>query len=241
MAGFSIMHLFAFSWKEYEISKFSADPLTAPGTGFSGDIPTYQGGRLGIKAFLDAANPWDIIKAAARGFRWLFIGRRKRFEDISYKNNGMNSQPTPLGGGLNPTSYAPPSFQGNGDGATELGSRIDTQRGRGETLVAEDDTQGLLSHAQSTSPDLRGQGAHFKNNMHGSADIGMGPPLHAVESPTPSAYGGFNDTSYHGAAPEQAIGVAYGGHDPAWDMWAGATRKEDQESVRPATYRTRDT
>ena len=32
---------------------------------------------------MDAFNPWDIIKASARGFRWLFVGRRHRADTAS--------------------------------------------------------------------------------------------------------------------------------------------------------------
>jgi hypothetical protein len=47
-----------------------------------------RGGFLGVKAILDAANPWDIIKGFARSIRWLVIGRRHREDDPSYKQGG---------------------------------------------------------------------------------------------------------------------------------------------------------
>lgn len=72
MAIFAVMHIFAFPWRPYDISK-SSNPNDH-----------YQGGFLGFKALLDAFNPWDIIKASARGFRWLFVGIRKRHHDPSY-------------------------------------------------------------------------------------------------------------------------------------------------------------
>jgi Organic solute transporter Ostalpha len=72
MGLFSILHIFAFPWKPYDISK--------------SDNPNdyYSGGPLGIKALLDAFNPMDFVRAAARGFRWLFVGRRHRELDESY-------------------------------------------------------------------------------------------------------------------------------------------------------------
>jgi hypothetical protein len=73
MAAFSIMHIFAFPYKAYDI-KNSSDPGAH-----------YSGGPMGIYALFDAFNPWDIIKATARGFRWLLCGISKRKEDISYK------------------------------------------------------------------------------------------------------------------------------------------------------------
>lgn len=39
---------------------------------------------MGWKAFLDAMNPWDIIKSIARGLRWAFVGMRYRRRDTSY-------------------------------------------------------------------------------------------------------------------------------------------------------------
>jgi hypothetical protein len=60
MTIFAIIHIFAFSWKPYDMTK-TADPSAQ-----------YEGGRFGWKALWDAFNLWDIVKAAARGFRWLF-------------------------------------------------------------------------------------------------------------------------------------------------------------------------
>ena len=45
----------------------------------------YQGGFLGWRAIADAFNPWDIVKAIGRSFRWLFIGRKHRKGDSSYE------------------------------------------------------------------------------------------------------------------------------------------------------------
>ncbi|KAG9617176.1 DUF300-domain-containing protein, partial [Aureobasidium melanogenum] len=60
MAIFAVMHLFAFPWREYDLSKTPyADPVTAPGSGFSGTAPKYHGGWMGIKAYGDTFNPWD--------------------------------------------------------------------------------------------------------------------------------------------------------------------------------------
>lgn len=72
MFFFSLLHIVAFPWAPYDIRK-SPDPNAH-----------YEGGTLGWRAFLDAFNPWDIIKASARGFRWLFVGRRNREDDSSY-------------------------------------------------------------------------------------------------------------------------------------------------------------
>jgi len=51
-------------------------------TGYAKEQPPYEGGTLGIKALIDALNPWDIIKATGRGFRWLFVGVKKRNDPV---------------------------------------------------------------------------------------------------------------------------------------------------------------
>ena len=86
MAIFSVLHLWAFPWKE-PYSLKNTNPITAPGSGYSGK-PHYEGGPFGLKAYMDAGNPWDIIKSSARGFRWLFVGVKHRREDSSYAPAG---------------------------------------------------------------------------------------------------------------------------------------------------------
>ncbi|KAI4170529.1 MAG: hypothetical protein LQ343_004906 [Gyalolechia ehrenbergii] len=84
MAIFSIFHLFAFPWTVYDIRR-SAIVASESAPGFLPDPKTaYLGGPLGTRALLDAFNPWDLIKAIGRGFRWFAVGRRRREEDISY-------------------------------------------------------------------------------------------------------------------------------------------------------------
>ncbi|KAF2400850.1 DUF300-domain-containing protein [Trichodelitschia bisporula] len=75
MSIFAGMHMFAFSWKPYDIRN-NPDPAAR-----------YQGGPLGLYAFVDAFNLWDVVKASARGFRWLFHGRRRRMTDPSYRDH----------------------------------------------------------------------------------------------------------------------------------------------------------
>src|SRR5262249_9617201 len=68
---FSLMHIVAFPWRGYDVRQIS-DPAAYN-----------QGGFGGWRALMDAFNPWDIIKASARGFRWLFVGRRHRADTAS--------------------------------------------------------------------------------------------------------------------------------------------------------------
>jgi len=86
MSCFAIIHIFAFSAKPYDIHNIP-DPNV-----------TYSGGFMGWRAILEAFNLWDIVKASARGFRWLFVGSRKREQDISYEDHRRaNSEAVKLG------------------------------------------------------------------------------------------------------------------------------------------------
>lgn len=91
MALFSILHLWAYPWRPYDIHR---SPIVAAeggaGLQYQGQA-AYRGGTLGIYAFMDAFNPLDIMKAVARGFRWMFVGRKTREGDISYKPHLQDS------------------------------------------------------------------------------------------------------------------------------------------------------
>ena len=84
MAFFSVLHIWAYPWKVYDVNR-SALVAAESGPSFSPDENSYKGGFFGIKAYLDAFNPWDIVKAVGRSFRWMAVGRRTRETDISYK------------------------------------------------------------------------------------------------------------------------------------------------------------
>lgn len=229
MAVFAIMHLFAFPWREYDLSnKTYLDPITAPGSGFSGPKPEYKGGKFGIKAWLDAFNPWDIIKASARGFRWLFVGRRYRHHDISYKvpAAGLDAPQTSIPG-LNVTSDTV-------DSATEL-----QNRGRSDTTGTNfGDRAGLLDHAQYPDPSPSpSRGGSYETKRDEEMDIGVRknpgriPPSAAF--PDAAAYGGSDnpgplglmrwetDTSYHTSPIAQ---LEEEGQGPEWDHWGGARK-----------------
>lgn len=152
MSLFAVMHIFAFPYKPYDVLS-SPDPSAH-----------YQGGFLGWKAFLDAFNLWDIVKAGARGFRWLFVGSRHRELDVSYEA-ARNPQGQKFGGTMD-TGYSgsggggPPAYrphEGYGE-EQELGTiplSYDAQ-GRGRVAppmrtMSDDSTEdhkGLLSHSQ---------------------------------------------------------------------------------------------
>ncbi|KAK0287904.1 hypothetical protein LTS00_009749 [Friedmanniomyces endolithicus] len=169
MAIFAVMHLFAFPWKEYVIDKHdpaNMNPLAMSGAGYSGASPRYQGGLLGIKALADAFNPWDIIKASARGFRWLFVGYRKREADRSYQNAGAAAQQGKLDG-LSPEYTTGPTFAGNREAATELRAG---REGLGQRSTDEGDRAGLLRHSANMGGG-RGPGTSPYRTEAGEEDV----------------------------------------------------------------------
>jgi len=88
MAIFAIMHFWAFPFQPYRTgSKGTKYPLDSSGIDAPG---AKQGGFLGMKAMIDAMNPWDLVKAFARSMRWLFVGVKHRERDSSYKSNSFS-------------------------------------------------------------------------------------------------------------------------------------------------------
>jgi len=141
MAIFAVMHIFAFPWKPYSLKHSYKDPLNVPGTGYSGGESGEMKYKGVLYALADAFNPWDIVKMTARGLRWLFVGIRKRHDDMSYQTAAKS-------GGIDVAmDYRGPTYAGTGEAATELrgGMASDVGRGRSGTL-AEDDRAGLLGH-----------------------------------------------------------------------------------------------
>lgn len=253
MAIFAVMHLFAFPWREYDLSNMKyGDPVTAPGSGYSGAKPEYKGGKFGLKAWLDAFNLWDIIKASARGFRWLFVGRKHRHHDISYQSTEAGGPGLP-GSVLNGPQTSIPGPNVTSDtipSATELQGRQ-----RSDTVEQNfDDRVGLLSHAQESAiSPLPSPGYDSEVDIGGGSGIGGRVPPSAA-FPEAAPYGGRYaaplgtteptnpgiepwdmdmDTGYHAApsalSSQQQQHLPHGqgqsqGQGPEWDHWAGARR-----------------
>lgn len=116
MAIFAALHILAFPYRPYRLDGLHA--LTGPGASYSGHA-RYKGGPGGVYAYAEAFNPWDIIKASARGFRWLFVGVRYRNEDLGYHaavgGRGIGSGGNGINGGsgsLHPSAAASGGFGG---------------------------------------------------------------------------------------------------------------------------------
>ncbi|KAI9667002.1 MAG: hypothetical protein M1829_005609 [Trizodia sp. TS-e1964] len=124
MAIFSILHIFAFPWAPYRVPIFQGIP--DPGDGFTTNNKRYQGGFLGGRAYLDAFNPWDMVKAFGRGIRWLFIGRKSRHLDVSYNVDGVGLEATgtdSMASGINPAAD-PRKYQRLDDKRYEEGANL---------------------------------------------------------------------------------------------------------------------
>lgn len=91
MAVFAILHLWAFPYAPYvEGAKTGFYPNPDPSLGVpprENEHGSNKGGFMGLKAFADALNLWDIVKAFGRGMRWLFVGVKRRHQDPSYRTN----------------------------------------------------------------------------------------------------------------------------------------------------------
>ena len=217
----------------------------------------YKGGPLGIYALADAFNPWDICKMTARGLRWLFIGARKRHEDMSYQNPKQ----------MDP-AYAGPTFAGTGEAATELRPSKDAEsRGRPNTYGA-DDRQGLLRHSgqmgRMVDPSPY---RNYANDDYGESQVDLGRPPQQQQAPPGTAVStaGLDakpsefmdeETSYRLAyAPTSSAAAGAGAGAQGLDgasvhpafrfsgqrQWGEEQRQwSDQDSIRPPTYHTAD-
>lgn len=180
MAIFSLLHLWAFSWRPYDV-KNSKSLAAENAPGWSGSRADYRGGFLGIKALMEAFNPWDLVKAVGRGARWLLVGHRKRHLDSSYQatrvgtglgleptgNNNLNSGGFPGPGGV--TAY------GGSGGTGPPGPYMDSGNGKPIRYAGSDVGEGeeLLSHAQSNPQSMPPPAYGQYKHSAGAGDIGM--------------------------------------------------------------------
>ncbi|KAI8633378.1 DUF300-domain-containing protein [Xylariaceae sp. FL1651] len=111
MALFAILHLWSFPYAPYkEGSKTTYYPSPNPLIGIpprENEHGPKMGGFAGLKAFGNALNLWDIVKAFGRGIRWLFVGVKHRHEDPSYQLKADTSYPMPSNPGGKSTEHLP--------------------------------------------------------------------------------------------------------------------------------------
>jgi len=234
MSLFSVLHIFAYPWKPYSVRQNPLDDgYNTPAT------KHYQGGPMGIKALADAFNPWDIVKASARGFRWMFVGVRQRHMDVSY-------QPAAAKLGPEDTGYMGPTYAMAGDASADPMPSSKGRRGRAAT--AEDDRAGLLHDAQipaHTGPYRPVTNDEFEAGDDGHIDLGV--PRHPASSHVgsspwaadwkPSEFEDREEDFHPGMGPPPGVDLAVGrsgdvhpvhrGHSPnvppgqGWNHWGG--------------------
>lgn len=196
MACFAILHLWAFPYQPYTPN---AKPTFYPADPASGLPPqqnehsTPQGGFMGLKAFGDALNIWDVIKAFGRGMRWLFVGVKTRHTDANYNNKKSKPNHNSLD-----TDYPMKPYGGMGHGGLSPGGTKSTdhlpiaQQFRQSTFYTKspvgggDESAGLINHAQefSTTPPRRETNGYHDPQR---AEYYEGPaPTTAAMPPSPA-------------------------------------------------------
>ncbi|OTB19893.1 hypothetical protein K445DRAFT_345053 [Daldinia sp. EC12] len=154
MALFSILHIWAFPYGPYlESAKTTYYPVSDPSSGVpprENEHGVKMGGFMGLKAFMDALNPWDIVKAFGRGMRWLFVGVKHRREDSSYQ-----TKPSDLD-----TSYPMKPYGAGRPGVKDTDSLpVATEFHRNPFGVqpadqVPEESAGLITHAQPNPGNL---------------------------------------------------------------------------------------
>lgn len=192
---FSILHLWAFPKKPYVVSNQATEVTDFYGNGKGG----YEGGRWGMKALGDAMNPFDLVKAVGRSGRWLFVGRKTRMLDPSYRRKSLDEI----------------NLQNSTSGDAEAGTAMSGGRTGRYGGTPDEEGEVLLTHAQSnpesgplgTSPYahdaeeyLAGvSGSRFYE--HTSSSSSYFPHEH----PEPPGAVYQQDTAYHSAAYDPPV------------------------------------
>lgn len=212
MAIFAALHLWAFPYKPYDLKR-RHQPLPQAGEGPVPEAPkTYATGAA--RALISAFNPWDIVKACGRGFRWLFVGARHRKKDPSYQ-----TKMDPLSSTQDTSYHSGPTFAGNGDAATE--SALDKETGKQRS---DSDRAGLLSNAQA-NPTLTRQDSELSTDADHRMDDRHGNPYGRNPAATPGQEYGVAEDPYFEAQNTHyhpVVGQPQS-HDPQWNMFGGAT------------------
>lgn len=251
MAFFAILHIFAFNWKPYSLKHGAAGYTSSSDSlenGASATIPINSRRYRGFwYAIFDAFNPWDVVKASARGLRWMFVRYKHRHNDSSYT-------PAPaykLDTSNETDGHEPHSGPMSRPQASQLRPpHINTTLAASSTgphngATTEDDTAGLLGHSahpgQSTSPvsPSRSYNDEFVHGDDGAAaglDLGTAgriPPGSTPDATSENAW--QHDTSYSGAHP---AALQPGGRDPEREHAQRRGSFDGAASTKPPSYRT---
>lgn len=155
MALFSLLHLFAFPWRPYASNATPVKYPTSPVGGLEPIGPS-QGGPLGLMAFVDAMNPWDLVKAFARSMRWLFVGVKSRETDLSYKHTTFNHDNDMSLQSANSEGDA--SYKGRNDGLPIANEYRKDTFGSNKGALDGEEGVGLIDNAQPNPTNLNYSG-----------------------------------------------------------------------------------
>ncbi|KAJ2903762.1 hypothetical protein MKZ38_009414 [Zalerion maritima] len=173
MSLFALMHLWAFPYQPYRSGApktyYPVPDPSSPGAPSPRENmhSAPAGGPLGLSAFVDALNVWDVAKAFGRGMRWLFCGVKRRKEDPSYQHtkDGMELGKTSMdngygyGPGQKSTDHLPIAQQfrrstfgipGSGSGYPSGSNSRRYQQQQMEAQGGGEESAGLIAHAQSS-------------------------------------------------------------------------------------------
>jgi hypothetical protein len=152
-------------------------------------------------------NLWDLVKGFARSMRWLFVGRKHRQDDLSYKPSTFNSNVT---GNENDLTLEPTRLRDEGykgpDGlpiANQFSKSNFGQPGKGGAAgpgrgQGGEEGAGLIAHAQPNPLNSGSAGYTPARQRYDSdgKDISHGG----------TRYDGPNDSSPEGS-PDRIIGI----------------------------------
>ena len=186
---------------------------------------------------MNAFNPWDLIKAVGRGFKWFAVGRRTREQDVSYKNHTQASlEPSRL----DPSSHGskPRPYQSLGDDdEQELLARsqpnpFSNPDPQARRWAAPDSTGDISAVGSAGLYDDRSDHLRAMHPTPGTMRRNDGPQELGVVDRTADFGLAQQDTGYHGAAVTPALGTSrpqqasvQEGHEDGWDIWGGVDRR----------------
>lgn len=192
MAIFGTLHLWAFAWQPYASGNQEDEVTDLYGNGKA----VYYGGRFGEKAILDALNPLDLIKAVSRSLRWLFVGRKHRTLDPSYRDgDAIGLSPANATSSTTTTAYKDAGHTMTGGKLARYGSAPDEE---GEVLLGHAQPNPTTAYTRSSgdlgiapSPDEVADDGRFYSSNRLSTSSLLEP-----SAPSPRPYSPYDGHSH---------------------------------------------
>lgn len=243
MAFFAILHIFAFPWRPYSLLHGAAAYTSSDNSlenGAPSNLPVASRRYRGFwYAIFDSFNPWDVVKASARGLRWMTVRYKHRHADSSYEPAASykGSSPGDAGaaGGIPMSANA---------GLHHTPSNAPTATGPYNAMAAEDDRAGLLIHSvrpgQSHSPPpaspFGDEFAHHDDGTPVGLDLGTAGRVPQNTAYMPSENAWQHDTSYRDTHP---VALQPGSRNEQWpDTHERRESMDGTASAKPPPYPT---